>query len=439
MKQILPTRSVTGQILGKQKRKANTRYRLATHCIQIPCDEGTLLYHTLLGSLFLLGPHETLMDHEEELLREWFFVPADFNEQKQSLDVRRLARRFLPKKRVVTGFTILTTTDCNARCFYCYEKGWDRVPMSEQTARDVAAYIARMSGGNEVSLNWFGGEPLYNRSAIEIILEELRRREVPYHSSMVTNGYYLDPETAMRAKQDWHVDKIQITLDGTREVYNRTKAYIEKDENAFERVLTNVAGALKAGIKVDLRLNLDNHNADDLHKLVDELAVRFAGSEGLFVYAALLKEHVGRIHHFSTVAEETEKYLSLQKKLDEYGFSKNKVLEKEQRGNCCMADNDGHEVITPDGHIGRCDHYVTTELVGSIYDPVRDKEKIRSWKELSEPYPECDGCPLYPGCIHLKKCANAPFRCSTPRKTVNRHRLEYKVLTAYQKAKGETK
>ena len=41
----------------------------------------------------------------------------------------------------ITGYTIFPTTDCNARCFYCFELDRSRIPMSVETARKVVRYI----------------------------------------------------------------------------------------------------------------------------------------------------------------------------------------------------------------------------------------------------------------------------------------------------------
>ena len=64
----------------------------------------------------------------------------------------------------IDKYVIFTTLDCNARCFYCYElKSKGKTPMSIETAEKVAKYIiTHCPKGTEVSLDWFGGEPLFN-------------------------------------------------------------------------------------------------------------------------------------------------------------------------------------------------------------------------------------------------------------------------------------
>ncbi|MEI3172875.1 MAG: radical SAM protein [Lachnospiraceae bacterium] len=129
----------------------------------------------------------------------------------------------------ITSYTIFTTTDCNARCFYCYEMGRSRIPMSDETAHKAAAYIAAHCGGEKVHLHWFGGEPLFNKQVIDIICTDLAEKGIVYESMIISNGYLFDGATVEQAVSHWKLKNVQITLDGTEEIYNRSKAFIYKD------------------------------------------------------------------------------------------------------------------------------------------------------------------------------------------------------------------
>ena len=127
----------------------------------------------MTGSLVFLRSYERIniftedpCDYVEFLLNNYFIVPEKF-EEKPLVDMIRerkwqpITYNYLDSPR---HFTILTTTTCNARCFYCYElKSKGKTPMSIETAEKVAKYIiTRCPKGTEVSLDWFGGEPLFN-------------------------------------------------------------------------------------------------------------------------------------------------------------------------------------------------------------------------------------------------------------------------------------
>lgn len=61
-------------------------------------------------------------------------VPQEMDDQKYADHVRFIRRTMQKKPEHITNYVIFTTTDCNARCFYCYELGRSRIPMSVETA-----------------------------------------------------------------------------------------------------------------------------------------------------------------------------------------------------------------------------------------------------------------------------------------------------------------
>ena len=179
MKQLKPGNQAISALCGKQK-KENRDYRLTRHCIRKACEEGILLYHTLTGELLLLADEEELKRREDDLISDWFLVPESYDENRYADEIRTIYRMLRPHGSAKTTFTILTTTDCNARCYYCYEMGIRRIPMTEETAYAAADYIIRVSHGEKVKLCWFGGEPLYNRAAIDRICETLEQNGVVF-------------------------------------------------------------------------------------------------------------------------------------------------------------------------------------------------------------------------------------------------------------------
>ena len=217
------------QLLKKQKVVKGEVYRPMYYVVEQPVDEGLLLYHTMTKALLLLTPEEAdaYKTHPEEmtdLIGLWFLVPQSHDDRLLCRQIRDVARMLEKKSDAITSYTIFTTTDCNARCFYCYEMGRPRVPMSKETADHTADYIIKRCCGEKVRLNWFGGEPLFNKPVISLICQRLREAGIDYRSTMTTNGYLFDDDTIKEAKDEWRLKKVQITLDGTEQTYNRCKA-----------------------------------------------------------------------------------------------------------------------------------------------------------------------------------------------------------------------
>lgn len=431
MQKIFSPLSTVERICSQQKYQSDVRYRRTTFCIEIPCDNGRLLFHTLTGVLFLLDADESLESCKEELVKHRFLVPEAFDEKQYLLEVRRVLSLLRPYNGKRTSFTILTTTDCNARCFYCYEFGCRRMSMDEKTAADTADYIARVSGGDKVKLSWFGGEPLYNAQAIDTICSCLRERGVKYKSSVASNGYLFDEPTAKKAEELWNLQSAQITLDGTAERYQKIKAYIYHDDHAFDRVLDNIDHLLSHHVSVTVRLNMNRENADDLLLLCDELEARFKGKENFSVYPVLLKGFIGEVGEFSTDEEAVDRYQMLRNKLLSAGLLRRYKPDRNIRFQRCMADNDSCEVIKPDGSIGKCEHFDESDVIGRIDTDERDEALISAWKE--QVFEEkCRDCPILPRCIELKKCAWSQGGCSEAVRRIRILKLKDAVLDAYQ-------
>ncbi|MBP3213530.1 MAG: radical SAM protein [Bacteroidaceae bacterium] len=413
MQVIIPTTSLVEQIVGRQKRTDGQRYRLMTYVVQQPIDDGVLLYNTLTCSLVLLTPDEAAdITAQQKLIDRWFLVPQEHDDQKLCRQVRQMATLLKPTAKAITGYTILTTTGCNARCFYCYEKGTKPVTMTAETADKVVRHIVKHRGDEKVSLKWFGGEPLVNARVIDQICTELCEQGVPFRSKMISNGYLFDADMVQRAKDLWQLRSVQITLDGTEQTYNRVKAYVHQGVNAFERVLQNIAMLTAAGIRVFIRLNVDKHNIGEMNELVELLHQRFGTNEHLSIYSHELFGERTPEDEVEIFAQQTQ----LAQQIAACGYKNHKRgLQKDIKLNHCMADNDGGVVIAPDGHLGKCEHYTDREFFGHIGSEERDETVIRKFKERPADIDACATCFYYPQCIRLTMCEPEPTICTPGR------------------------
>ena len=401
MQIIIPTASTFEQMVGLQKRADGQQYRLMTYVLQQPVADGLLLYNTLTCSLVLLTPDEAVdLTAQGELIDHWFLVPQAHDDRKLCQQVRQMVALLTPVPKVVTSYTILPTTGCNARCFYCYEQGTKPVTMTAETASRVVRYIVAHRGDEEVTLRWFGGEPVVNNKVIDQICTELSQQGVPFHSEMTTNGYLFDADMVQRAKNLWQLQKVQITLDGTAQTYNRVKAYVYHGVNAFERVLENIGLLTAAGIHAHIRLNVDKHNIGEMAELVELLHQRFGANEHLSVYSHELFGERTPEDNALLFAQQ----MQLAQQMARCGYYHIRRLLKDVQQNQCMANNDGSVVIAPDGHLGKCEHFIDREFFGHIDREERDKAIIRKFKERRADSESCATCPFYPQCNRLEMC-----------------------------------
>ena len=428
MQVIIPTTSTFEQIVGRQKQTDGQRYRLMTYVVQQPVDDGLLLYNTLTCSLVLLTPDEAAdITAQRELIDRWFLVSEAHDDQKLCRQVRQMAALLKPAAKTITGYTILTTTGCNARCFYCFEKGIKPIVMTTETASKVVRYIVAHRGDEKVMLRWFGGEPLVNAKVIDQICTELSRQGVPFCSTMTSNGYLFDADRIQRAKDLWLLQKVQITLDGTAQTYNSVKDYVYRGVNAFERVLQNIGLLTAAGIRVSIRLNVDKHNIGEMAELVELLHQRFGADEHLTVTSSALFEEE---HNAELFAQR----MQLEQQITACGFARKLYdLPKDIRLSCCMADDDGSRVvIAPDGHLGKCEHCIDREFFGHIDSEERNEAILRKFKERRADIEACATCFYYPQCIRLVMCHRDAI-CSSVKQQEHLYNMREAMKVEYER------
>lgn len=422
-------------ILSKFSKPAG-EYRLSKYCVNSSVDEGELIFNLLTREVILLTKDEFLnCENNDYLRKQWFVVPHEINEKEIASFCKTVILSHRKDLSIITGYTIFPTTDCNARCFYCFEKGRSVATMTEDTARKVAQYIKTHCGNKEVKIRWFGGEPLMNANAINIICECLREYGVKFSSTMVSNGLLFSDKLIEKATTLWNLEAVQITLDGTEKVYNKVKAYVNCSESAYNIVMSNIQNLTNAGIKVLVRMNMDLYNSDDLLCLSKELATKFSGNKNIRAYAHhIFQEGVamGEMHTLEEWLKRDQAIAQIEKVLSDAGMYKIKSLSTKLRNTHCMADCGSSVTIVPDGHIGLCEHHSESEFIGHIDSDNFDKDAIACWRELIPEIPECDDCFYYPECLMLKKCTNSSV-CYPQLRVAHRRKIVAKMGQLYEK------
>lgn len=406
MKLIHRNIPIFDELINKQTFDKKKKYRLTNFAFVHPYDNGYLIHNNLTKQFVYLTEEEyNNILNNEELIEDWLLVPEDFNDKQFSDQVRSLLTLIQKPSKAINHYTIFTTTDCNARCFYCYEKGIKKMHMPHKVAEDVGKYIIDHCNNEKVTITWFGGEPLYNQDAIDTICNILNDAHIDFTSKMISNSYLFDEFLVDRAVKSWHLKSIQITLDGTEKLYNKTKHYIYDNVNAFERVFNNIKTIVSREIKVTIRLNITSKNAVDLGLLIDKIHDEIGVYDNLMIYVHTLYESTGLKQDEANMLPIFEMAEKLQNKIYDYGYSKKNYLSYVLKQNACMSDNDKAITILPMGQIGKCEHYNSDGFCGSIYKDKFDEDVIAQFKEQRQRWGKCNSCVLYPICFRLKVCS----------------------------------
>ena len=403
MKQLLKQDSLTMAMLGKQA-VCNSLYRPLTYVLTAEEADKKILYNLLTHEIIAVSYSELKSPEiRKYLIENWYLVPEDYDDQQLVDECRAVLTLMDSSPKKIHVFHIFTTLDCNARCFYCFEKRMLGSNMTMKTASRVIEYMQEQSDGEQIRIVWFGGEPLLNYQIIDFITDGLRKKGLGFESDMISNGLLFESALIEKAKKCWNMKRVQITLDGTRQVYRKVKAYVTDIEDPLERVLQNIKNILKAEIKVSIRLNIGLHNYSDMRELVEFLIEEFKGEENLYIYASPLIE----IYKYSD-----EKKMFMYDLLDELNSKLGPLFEKTKKkdfsrkiiNNFCMATGREAVTILPNGNIGPCENITSGVLLGDIYTKelnVKAKEDFgrRFYRE-----DKCRPCPMYPNCYIVNGC-----------------------------------
>ena len=403
-------------LIGKQK-KSQTTYHLSRYVLVTDANTECLYYHTLTCELLVISKSELqLSDTIDKLIASWFMVPSAFDEftfVKRIRSMRQLVYRAGINNNIVSSvkrYWILTTTYCNANCFYCHEKGIPKMAMTEDTADEVIQYIVKNSPDKEIFLNWYGGEPLFNDKVIDIISSNLLSKGFTFTSSMISNGLLFSSDTIEKASSYWNLKQVQITLDGMAETYNRVKGYSSSIAlNPFNTVINNISRLLQSGIAVQIRLNIDSYNKKELFELTDFLIDRFKTYNGFSIYSApLFEECLGTTYRRTDDERKKvyEAHFSLTEKINLNGLLPRTTLPKSIKSEArCIAVSSAR-VIFPDGQLAFCHDYFDGVLSGNIHGKEPTIDEKMSYTECIAEKPDCSSCIRYPQCVRLKKCFN---------------------------------
>ena len=424
MKTIVESKEHIDKLWGKQRIRENETYRMMRYVLRADYDGEVLLHNVVTGRLVILEHSEAEVVDKlplkykpvmEELVEGHYLVPERYDEHQQVVNLRQILWKLEDSQSTagIVSFTILPTTACNARCYYCFEHGCKSATMTEQTANDVVDYIVKNCGEDrKVFITWFGGEPTIASRRIDQISGELLENGINYSSCMITNGYLFDEEMVKRAKDLWHVQYLQICVDGTETTSNKAKAFIGVKDSPYERVMQNIGFLLSNEIAVILRMNFDLNNYNEFKDLCKEVAKRFKGNQLLSVAAHPIigeyQDHDGKKNHGSDEWF-TEEMVELTNISRIMGLSRNGRPLPNMNIRMCGACREDSVVITPEGGIAKCpEKFTDNQLVGNVLTGVVHHELVQEWKAVAD-YRMCTDCKLFPCCVRLANCSNKTY------------------------------
>ena len=406
------------RMISKNKLSAEAKYRLSLFIYLYSENGRYLIQNTLSLEITELTKSEwkaiqiiksAPVDHSfivennlEQLAVSRYIVETDYDDIAKYQQVLFIYKTIAGESEGYKYYNIFPTTGCNARCVYCFEEGFKVKTMTKETADRLIDHICETRWDKTVKLGWFGGEPLVGANIIHYICSVLKERGVPFKSDMVTNASLMTKELAHEAKELWHLETVQVSLDGVEDDYTSRKNYYSPDKHNYDVVMQAIRYMADEGIRVTLRVNVDFENIIRIPEFLREIKARFGDMNNICLYFVPLYQEREK-DTFMELYRKVFELFEFQAKLG-IPRSLNNKKDVTLRVNRCMADSiDRSLVITPDGMFNSCEHLPEDRYYGNLFDGITDKDKYNELLAAPKIDEKCAKCPFLPECTPFYK------------------------------------
>ncbi|KAA2215793.1 radical SAM/SPASM domain-containing protein [Maribacter flavus] len=427
--------------------------KLSHYSILFPVEERSefMLYNTRTGGLSILDDKlgSTLQDLKAQgnmplqdfngytkeinnLYDQKFIVDAKIDEKKEFHDnylaQRERANQYLDKTSI--NLTIGTTIICNMGCPYCFEfVKPNKTLKDEGNIKGIIRFLedmiqkAPVGEWTRFNLTWYGGEPLINKKVIETLTPEIldlcSKHNIDYHSNIITNGLLLDLDTWNFLKKH-KVNTVQVTVDGTKEIHEKSRPLKGKKGPNYEKILENLS-LIPEGMELNLRMNVDRKVAAVFERFFEDLdsyGIWPKLNDRVTISPAWLRtyEEAGETdtmdrYQYDEYFDAIQDLRTIQLKIyNDWALKNNKKNGKlkfimpSQEKECPTWVSPYGIVIDPEGNIHKCwetihDDKLSIHHVSEGYDVERFKKYVNY--DRFDVHEECYNCPYIPVCDQL--------------------------------------
>lgn len=189
---------------------------------------------------------------------------------------------------------IIPTYHCNLNCSYCWQRlhNMNSKVISEEMIQafySIVPKVIEQYNPNNIDIIIFGGEPLSGFGNLPKRIHSIlsKAKQAGYSTKIVTNGVGLGPSISDIANL---TDLIQVTMDGPPKVH-RIRRPLPKGDS-FSPMAEGIVKALSAGIRINLRINVDMQNFEFLPEMAEFLwQSDWLSTNLMTVHLAPIKDH----------------------------------------------------------------------------------------------------------------------------------------------------
>lgn len=282
---------------------------------------------------------------------------------------RRLREKglFSSNQDHIYSLTVLTSTDCNLGCGYCFQNtgqdlaGGNRPPriahsrLTSDTITTVLEFTGRQMAAADterLSILLFGGEPLLNPSGCL----ELLARAADYglvSAWMISNTTLLTPVLAKKL-WDRRLRIIQVTFDGDRADHDRIRVR-RSNGGTFDAIVDNMVRASQAApMAWTLRVNVSHRNHLGIDALLERLAAALDQSRCTISFDQIRDMGVGYANDLTVTGDLSVHFARWNRRALELGFKVPRPKANLPCRTCGYGAGRFGAVVSPDGTLSSC-------------------------------------------------------------------------------------
>ncbi|HEV2887683.1 MAG TPA: radical SAM protein [Jatrophihabitans sp.] len=268
----------------------------------------------------------------------------------------------------VYALTVLTSTDCNLGCGYCFQNtgqdltGGNRPPrisharLTSDAIDRILGFVRRQMTAEDLqklSIMLFGGEPLLNFKGCRELLTRAADCGL-VSASMISNGVLLTPLIA-RELAALGLRSVQITFDGDRDDHDSIRVR-RSGGGTFGAIVANVAAASAAAdrLRWSLRVNVSHHTHAGVPALISRLAEQVDTARCTIYFARVGDVGVGYGNELLHTGQLATDFISWNRQALELGFQVPRPAARPACQACSYKNGQYGAVVNPDGTLYSC-------------------------------------------------------------------------------------
>lgn len=391
----------------------NTNYEMASH--------GRFHVYSFENKFFIYDVEKVSSYEIEENL---FFVlfSADQKYIEEILNLPAIdTQKYDPNKEIIeeplSNISLNVAQVCNLSCVYCYGVDGEyglKGKMDEETAKkSIDFLISESKNQKQISITFFGGEPLLNfpliKKCVDYSREESKKFGKDIQFSITTNGTKFNKE--INDYLNTNKFSVLVSFDGDQETQDKNRPF-RGGKGSYEKTLPKIKEFLKSrNGQATARATVTNHTTDlkILKSKLKDMGFRRANATVATVsdYANenrgvlsinLEDERMKEVYESENIeAEEILNAIKNKKSLSEYGTSKimQFIDQLKTKNKSRFACGVGRKMVgvAINGDVYPCHRFVGEEKfkLGNVSD-FDSKSRAKYSQSYTDSHPVCSKC-----------------------------------------------